>query len=358
MFLSPDEAGEEAPSPADAASATVSFSIDESGSARDRSYSDGHALCSKSSLSWQNPLHSVINSNSADVEYKRGHKNCVNSSSPIPNGNAEAEGSPSSNNMRHHHHHHGRRPRSKSESESQHHPHRRSPVHKKKYHHLHGKSHHGHDFHRISPVPSPKFRSLGKMWIRPVPIRRHDNGPLPSGQNGQNGMSASTAAGDSPSNNIPFLPTFFGSTKQVASSLDQKMSDATLQSLSMSMNPPEARQVSETSSFNPSNPASPPSFHPPLDSTIEKVRAVDGATSVFSAFNIFPPLYASPNSSFDSYHLPNQLRHLPSPYSPINDPALSPSSSRNQQALSITFGESGKPITTIKRSHCYHHPPP
>lgn len=68
------------------------------------------------------------------------------------------------NKMKHQYVGHLHRPRSKSESDSHFHlPHRSLPIHKKKQH-VHFAS---------SPVKkSPKYRSLGKMWIRPVPVRQ------------------------------------------------------------------------------------------------------------------------------------------------------------------------------------------
>eukprot|EP00984_Skeletonema_dohrnii_P025907 scaffold15130_cov127-Skeletonema_dohrnii-CCMP3373.AAC.7 len=67
-------------------------------------------------------------------------------------------------------HHNGNRPRSKSESETSHH--RSAP--KKKGTNSPG----GHYYHPLqSPTSvtpySPKYRSLGKMWIRPVSVKKN-----------------------------------------------------------------------------------------------------------------------------------------------------------------------------------------
>ena len=91
-----------------------------------------------------------------------------------------------------HRHHHGNRPRSKSESETSHH---RSSYKKK------GTNSPGGHYRRVqSPMPvspSPKYRSLGKMWIRPVPVK--NQGDQMFGQQGGAPSSHPT---------MPFLPGF------------------------------------------------------------------------------------------------------------------------------------------------------
>ena len=87
--------------------------------------------------------------------------------SPIHNLNSHAPQSPSEKMapVKKHRYHNGNRPLSKSESETSHH--RSAP--KKKVTNSPG----GHYCHPVqSPTSvtpySPKYRSLGKMWIRPV----------------------------------------------------------------------------------------------------------------------------------------------------------------------------------------------
>lgn len=93
--------------------------------------------------------------------------------SPIHNLNSHAPQSPSQKMApvkKHRYHNNGNRPRSKSESETSHH--RSAP--KKKGTNSPG----GHYCHPVqSPTSvtpySPKYRSLGKMWIRPVSVKKN-----------------------------------------------------------------------------------------------------------------------------------------------------------------------------------------
>mmetsp|Transcript_17129 Transcript_17129/g.25376 ORF Transcript_17129/g.25376 Transcript_17129/m.25376 type:complete len:235 (+) Transcript_17129:48-752(+) len=92
--------------------------------------------------------------------------------SPIHNLNSHAPRSPSEKMAitKKHRYHNGNRPRSKSESETSHN--RSAP--KKKGTNSPG----GHYYHPLqSPTSvtpySPKYRSLGKMWIRPVSVKKN-----------------------------------------------------------------------------------------------------------------------------------------------------------------------------------------
>lgn len=117
--------------------------------------------------------------------------------SPIHNLNSHQPQSPSERmspvkqHPDNHHHHHDNRSRSKSESETTNH---RSSYKKK------GTNSPGGHYRRVnspmSVASSPKYRSLGKMWIRPVPVKNQWNQV-----SGQHGPSDSHLP-------MPFLPDF------------------------------------------------------------------------------------------------------------------------------------------------------
>eukprot|EP00579_Thalassiosira_antarctica_P001148 CAMPEP_0201868770 /NCGR_PEP_ID=MMETSP0902-20130614/2523_1 /ASSEMBLY_ACC=CAM_ASM_000551 /TAXON_ID=420261 /ORGANISM="Thalassiosira antarctica, Strain CCMP982" /LENGTH=259 /DNA_ID=CAMNT_0048394149 /DNA_START=210 /DNA_END=989 /DNA_ORIENTATION=+ len=197
--------------------------------------------------------------------------NSSHNSSDINESNA-----PSNNKMtctkkhhsHHQHHHHGSRPRSKS-LDLHHHS---TPVHKKKYPHQHKHiprplSHGGYhiDVGRVSPS-SPKLK--GKMWIRPAAMR------------GQ----------------IPFIPALTSAAPSPSSKEPQQVEDGGFTNLSPLVNSSPVRQVTNGSSSSP------------------------------TSFDDEMMLYASPNSSFDSYQ---RQGHSPA---------------------KIIFGESGKPIKLKPRT--------
>ena len=272
-------------------------------SRRDRSYSDAHSL--HPSTNYSNAT--CLNDGNREVDKTRVRAKMA----------ADAN-----------HSHRGNRPRSKSESEY-HFYRRSSPTHKKKHagHHQHAKHSVGNSHspgHRnpnspiLSPMMSPKNnRSLGKMWIRPVPIRHRVQNQV-----GQGIKSTS-------SSELPYLPGLF-SDANYASNLDSPK--AAPHDLTMS-----PQQVT------PSPPAMNCSATMPLEHQVRQVsndssgpQLGESASSPVS----IPLWYTSPNSSFNYFH----RRGSTSPYyhHPLGTMA-SPS-------MVMAFGESGKPIAHFNLS--------
>lgn len=159
---------------------------------RDRFYSDAHGIVDYTTSNSPNSFYhtrAATDNFSNVVMSPNIEKNIISHPPQSP-----AERITSVKNYPHNHrHHHGNRPRSKSESETHH----RSPCKKKGT-----LSPGGHSRSVQSPIsvsPSPKYRSLGKMWIRPVPVKnlRQQQGLLDS----QQGLSESPPT-------IPLFPEF------------------------------------------------------------------------------------------------------------------------------------------------------
>lgn len=117
--------------------------------------------------------------------------------SPIQNLNSQSPSEKMTPVKKHHRHYHVNRPRSKSESEALHH---RSTSIKKGNLNSPG----GHYYHHVqSPMtvsPSSSKRSLGKMWIRPVSVKKNQWNQVIEQQHGTSSVSHPTT--------IPFLPDF------------------------------------------------------------------------------------------------------------------------------------------------------
>lgn len=175
------------------------------GHGRDRSYSDAHAIVGRTTSSPTNSYHIAR----AATENSNSMNNVV--VTPVKKQHTH--------NYRHHHHHHGgnnNRPRSKSESDTHH-----RSTYKKKGTHSPGIGGHHHNHHRCVQSPtsvsasSPKFRCLGKMWIRPVPVKN-----LVGRQQQKQGLSSDSphhpaAAAPFSSTSIPFIPDFGGQPSSI-----------------------------------------------------------------------------------------------------------------------------------------------
>lgn len=149
-----------------------------------RKLSDEQALASYS------PVFLSLTSRSATDD--KNSNNMV--MSPIQNLNSQSPSEKMTPVKKHHRHYHFNRPRSKSESEALHH---RSTSIKKGTN-----SPGGHYYHHVqSPMSvSPsfsKYRSLGKMWIRPVSVNKNQWNQVIEQQQGTSSVS-----------HLPFLPDF------------------------------------------------------------------------------------------------------------------------------------------------------
>jgi len=156
---------------------------------RKRFYSDAHAF-----VSYTTP-------NSPDSFPLENNSMVM---SPIHNINSHPPQSPSERmspvkkqHPHNHRYHQGNRPRSRSESETTHH---RSSCKKK------GTNCPGGHYRRVqgpmSASPAPKYRSLGKMWIRPVPVKNQWN--QVSGQQQQGPLDSHST--------MPFMPDLSSSS--------------------------------------------------------------------------------------------------------------------------------------------------
>lgn len=172
---------------------------DAPGLPRDRSYSDAHAIVGRTTSSPTNSYHTAR----AATENSSSSNNVV--LTPVKKQHTH--------NYRHHHHHHGgnnNRPRSKSESDTHH-----RSTYKKKGTHSPGIGGHHCVQSPTSVSTSPKFRCLGKMWIRPVPVKN-----LVVRQQQQQRLSSDSphlhsAAAPFSSTSIPFIPDFGGQPSAV-----------------------------------------------------------------------------------------------------------------------------------------------
>lgn len=178
---------------------------DPPGHCRDRSYSDAHAIVGRTTSSPTNSYHTAR----AATENSNSMNNVV--VTPVKRQHTH--------NYRHHHHHGGNnnRPRSKSESDTHH-----RSTYKKKGTHSPGIG--GHHHHRCVQSPtsvstSPKFRCLGKMWIRPVPVKnlvvRQQQHTLQQQQGLSSDSPHPTAAAPVSSTSIPFIPDFGGQPSSI-----------------------------------------------------------------------------------------------------------------------------------------------
>ena len=117
--------------------------------------------------------------------------------SPIQNLNSQSPPEKMTPVKKHHRHYHVNRPRSKSESEALHH--RSTSIKKGNFHSPGG---HYYQHHVQSPMtvsPSSSKRSLGKMWIRPVSVKKNQWNQVIEQQQGTSTVSH---------HDIPLLPDF------------------------------------------------------------------------------------------------------------------------------------------------------
>eukprot|EP00573_Skeletonema_grethae_P001857 CAMPEP_0201687040 /NCGR_PEP_ID=MMETSP0578-20130828/1263_1 /ASSEMBLY_ACC=CAM_ASM_000663 /TAXON_ID=267565 /ORGANISM="Skeletonema grethea, Strain CCMP 1804" /LENGTH=234 /DNA_ID=CAMNT_0048171159 /DNA_START=112 /DNA_END=816 /DNA_ORIENTATION=- len=146
-------------------------------------------------LSYSSDLFSLTRRTATDN--KNNNNDDIMIMSPIDNLNSHPP--QSSEKMmpakKHHRHYHVNRPRSKSESETSH------PWSQKK----NGTNSPGGHYcpHVPSPMSvsssSPKYRSLGKMWIRPVSVKKNQCNQVIGQHQGMSSVSHPT---------MPFLPDF------------------------------------------------------------------------------------------------------------------------------------------------------
>lgn len=188
---------------------------DPPGHCRDRSYSDAHAIVSRTTSSPTNSNHSAR----AATENSNSMNNVV--VTPVKRQHTH--------NYRHHHHHHGNnnnRPRSKSESDTHH-----RSTYKKKGTHSPGIGGHHHHHHRCVQSPtsvstSPKYRCLGKMWIRPVPVKNLVGRQQQHTLQQQQGLSSDTphpaAAAPFSFTSIPLIPDFGGQPSAIEDNYQQQ----------------------------------------------------------------------------------------------------------------------------------------
>ena len=162
-----------------------------------RKSSDEHAFVDYTS-SYSPDLFSLTRLTTTDI--KNSSNNDVMIMSPIHNHNSHPPQSPSEKMApakKHHRHYHVNRPRSKSESETSH-----LRSHKKNGANSPGCHYGPHVVSSPMSVSSssPKYRSLGKMWIRPVSVKKNQcNQVIGQQQQGMSSISHPT---------MPFLPDF------------------------------------------------------------------------------------------------------------------------------------------------------
>lgn len=163
-----------------------------------RKSSDEHAFVDFTSSYSSSDLLSLTRRTATDNKNSKNNDDMI-MSPIIHNLNSHPPQSPSEKMIpakKHHRHYHVNRPRSKSESETSH-----LWSHKKNGTNSPG----GHYCpHVPSPMSvsssSPKYRSLGKMWIRPVSVKKNQCNQVIGQQQGMSSVSHPTT--------FPFLPDF------------------------------------------------------------------------------------------------------------------------------------------------------
>ena len=125
-------------------------------------------------------------------------KNSNNMSmSPTQNLNSQSPSEKMTPVKKHHRHYHVNRPRSKSESEALHH--RSTSMKKGNFNSSPGGHYYHHAHSPMTVSPSSSKRSLGKMWIRPVSVKKNQCNQVIEQQQGTSSVSHPA---------IPFLPDF------------------------------------------------------------------------------------------------------------------------------------------------------